>query len=159
MQKNAKGARFTVIHALCGSGAMDKLHKNPEFYKSFLAQQEANELREGYFGKATKFADVHWEEYQGTDSNHPEASDLELGEDEIIFFPGGDKNNIYREVLSPGEKFSDLGKLGEKLYSWLQWGDDKDDPEWVKIFVAKYVLYLNTRPEMTRIGNAQWNPA
>ena len=148
MRRKAKGARFTKIHALCGENAYDKLHKNPEFRETFLNQQAANELRQSYDGEVTDFAGVQWEEYIGTDD-----STHELEPDEIKFVPGGIGNTVFQHVQSPGEKFSDVGQLGKEFYTWLKWDND-DDPSWVDIHLVAYPLFLNTRPEMVRIGTA-----
>lgn len=151
MEKAAKGARFSKVIALCHPSAYDKLNANPEYYQTFLNQQQASELRGDHRKQPVYFAGVEWVEYIGTDDDVTVA----LGDGEIIFIPAGKGNTVYKQVNSPGEKFSDLGKKGEEWYSWLVLDTDcPDDPSWVDLFVATYLLMLNTRPEMTRIGNA-----
>ncbi len=149
MRRNRKGARFEGVTALCGAEAFDKLNKNPEYYDTFKSQQEASELRNSYMGESVSFAGCDWEEYQGTDDN----SELALGDNEIVFVPNGETNTVFKQIMSPGEKFSHVGQLGQDMYSWLKPEADPD-PSYVDVNVASYLLMLNTRPEMTRIGNA-----
>lgn len=144
MRHKAKGARFSQVHALCGAAAFDKLHKNKEFRETFLNTQAAAELRGSYDQVATPFGGALWEEYIGTDD-----ATLEIGDNEIKFVPGGN-NSIFRHVMSPGEKFSHVGQLGQPWYSWLNWDNEDNDPAWLDIKVAAYPLMLNTRPEMVR---------
>ncbi len=151
MKKSAKGARFSKVIGLCGSSAYDKLNANPEYRETFLNQQAAAELRGDHTEAPVMFAGVEWVEYVGTDDD----TTVAMGDNEIIFIPAGKGNTVFKQVQSPGEKFSDLGKKGEEWYSWLVLDTDcPDDPSWVDLFVATYLLMLNTRPEMTRIGNA-----
>ncbi|NQY62638.1 MAG: major capsid protein [Alteromonadaceae bacterium] len=149
MEKNSKGAKYSKIIALCGSDAYDKLHENGEFREAHLAQIAAQELLRDHTETPTHFAGVDWVEYKGTDDNVI----LALDDDQIIFIPAGMNNTVYKQVVSPGEKFSHIGQLGKEFYSWMKWDQD-EDPEWVDIYVAAYLLMLNTRPEMTRIAKA-----
>lgn len=145
MENNAKGARYSKVIALCGTGAYDKLHENSEFREAHLAQVKASELLNDHRTAPTSFAGVEWVEYRGTD----DGSTVDVGENEVIFIPGGIGNTVFKEVQAPGEKFSHLGQMGKAHYSWLKWDED-EDPSWVDIHVASYMLMLNTRPEMVR---------
>lgn len=145
MKKNAKGARYSKIIALCGSDAYDKVHENQEFREAHLAQVKANELLGDHTEKPTNFAGVEWVEYQGTDDD----TTVDLAADEVIFIPAGTGNTVFKHVQAPGEKFSHLGQMGKEYYSWMKWEDDVD-PSWVDVHLASYLLMLNTRPEMVR---------
>lgn len=146
MRKTKKGARYSKIIALCGPGAIDKLKKSPEYREAKLNTQKASELLEGYDGTTVKFAGVEWVEYEGTDDD----TTVALGTDEVLFIPGGLNNTVFKQVASPGEKFSHIGQKGKDFYSWIKWDRSDDDPEWVDLYVACYLLMLNTRPEMVR---------
>lgn len=150
MQRRAKGARFTGITAYVGSSAMDKLAKNPEYREALLAQGEVSDLHDSYFGKPIVFAGVTWIEYFGTDDGL-----INLDENEVRFIPSG-TNDIYRHIQSPDESFEDLGQEGQELYNWIEW--DQKVPgrtQWVKVFLATYSLFVNTRPDLIRKGIAQ----
>jgi hypothetical protein len=145
MMRSAKGATFSAIKAYCGSAAMDKLSKNPEYRAALLAQGEVGDTKDGYFGQAIKFGGVEWIEYFGTDDDK-----INLGVDEVRFIPGG-TNDVYRHIQSPDESFESVGQLGQEFYSWLEW--DKASPgrtQWVKTFLATYSLFVNTRPDLIR---------
>jgi len=145
MKKNAKGARYSKIIALCGSDAYDMIHENAEFREAHLAQVKASELLNDHTESPTNFAGVEWVEYNGTDDD----TTVDVAANEVIFIPGGMDNTVFKNVQAPGEKFSHLGQMGKEFYSWLKWEDDAD-PSWVDIHVASYLLMLNTRPEMVR---------
>ncbi|MGK0269500.1 MAG: hypothetical protein ACI88H_000131 [Cocleimonas sp.] len=149
MKKSRKGAKFSQIIAICESSAYDKLSKNPEYRKVAELQEQSAELRNDHTDQPIDFAGVTWVEYEGTDDD----TTVALAAGEIIFVPAGLNNTVFKQVLSPGEKFSDLGTEGQEWYSWLKL-DDNDDPSNVELSVASYNLMLNTRPEMVRIGNA-----
>ncbi len=145
MRKTKKGAKYTKILAICGPGAMDKLQASPEYRESFKNQAEASDLRNGQ-SDVVKFAGVEWVEYEGTDDD----TTVSLADNEVIFIPCGLNNTVFKHIASPGEKFSHIGQKGQEFYSWLKWDREDDDPEWVDVYVACYLLMLNTRPEMVR---------
>jgi hypothetical protein len=149
MKKSRKGASFSQIIAICESGAYDKLSQNPEYRKVAELQEQSAELRNDHTDQPIDFAGVTWVEYEGTDDD----TTVALSEGEIIFVPGGLNNTVFKQVLSPGEKFSDLGSEGKEWYTWLK-PDDPIDPANIELSVASYNLMLNTRPEMVRIGKA-----
>lgn len=148
MRQKAKGARFTKVYAMCGTEAWLELCKNPEFYATYLAQLQGQELRDGTLDKTYSFAGCEWFPYFGTDDNETVA----LDEDEIVFFPGGVNNSVFREVLSPGETFDDIGQMGKDIYSRIIL-DDKRNTH-VDLEVMSYPTYVNTRPEMIRKGRS-----
>jgi hypothetical protein len=145
MKKTKKGATYSKILAICGPGAIDKLQASPEYRETFKNQAEASDLRDGQ-AEVVKFAGVEWVEYDGTDDD----TTVALGDNEVIFIPCGLNNTVFKQVASPGEKFSHIGKKGKDFYSWIKWDRSDDDPEWVDLYVACYLLMLNTRPEMVR---------
>ena len=145
MKKTKKGAKYTKILAICGPGAIDKLQASTEYRESFKNQAQASDLREGQ-ADVVKFAGVEWVEYEGTDDD----TTVALGDNEVIFIPCGLNNTVFKHVASPGEKFSHLGQKGKEFYSWIKVDRSDDDPEWLDIYVACYLLMLNTRPEMVR---------
>lgn len=146
MRRNAKGARFTGIGAICGEQAWDKLMASKEFRERYKATEDAKALHEATVGTTVNFAGVEWEEYFGTDDN----STVALAADEIRFFPKG--GNVYRHVLSPGETFGDLGTLGQPWYSRVI--PDRDRDTHVTLEMMTYPLFVNTRPGMIRKGSS-----
>jgi hypothetical protein len=141
MRAKAQGAQFQYIRAICGATAFDNLSANPEYYATYLAQQAGAELRETYFEKPVRFAGVEWVEYQGTDDGV-----FKVADNEIKFVPWGN-NNIFSRVMSPGESFSQIGQMGQALYSSIIVDDKRD--EFVDLDVSTYSLMVNRRPDMT----------
>lgn len=148
MRRNAKGARFSRILALCGDEAWDELMKNPEVRQTFVVQQAGQALRDATLETTLNFAGVTWTNYIGTD----DGTTVALEADEIRFFPAGAGNTVFRHILSPGETFDDLGTRGKPLYSRLI--IDRDRNSWVQPEVMTYPTFLNTRPEMMRRGRS-----
>ena len=141
MRAKAQGAQFQYLRAICGATAFDNLNKNPEYRESYVAQQAGAELRESYFEKPVMFAGVEWVEYQGTDDDS-----FKVADDQVKFVPWG-RNNIFSRVMSPGESFSQIGQLGQPLYSSIIVDDKRD--EFVDLDVSTYSLMVNRRPDMT----------
>lgn len=146
MRAKAKGAQYQYIRAICGSAAFDSLNSNPDYYKTWIAQQAGAELRATYFEKPVMFAGVEWVEYQGTDDGG-----FKVADNEIKFVPWG-ANNIFSRVMSPAESFSQLGQLGQPLYSSVLVDDKRE--EYVEVDVATYSLMVNRRPDMTTVCTA-----
>ncbi|MEJ1365630.1 MAG: major capsid protein [Candidatus Sedimenticola sp. (ex Thyasira tokunagai)] len=146
MRRKAKGARYSGIRALCGSAFFDDLIAHPEVRETYLNQQGASELREGYDGISFTFGGVTWEEYVGTDDNSTVAIDT----DKVKFFPEGTGNTVFEMALSPGEQFSHLGQLGQPYYPMVV--PDMKRDQYVDLEVYSYPLFLCKRPEMLLRG-------
>jgi hypothetical protein len=140
MRKKAYGARFQFLRCYCGKDAFDKLNANPEYYKTFVAQQAGAELRESYFEKPIIFAGVEWVEYVGDNDDV-----ITVADNEMKFVPWG-ANDIYSRVMSPGESMTQIGTLGQALYSNVMVDDKRD--EFVEVDVSTYSLLVNKRPDM-----------
>lgn len=140
MRSMAQGAKFQYMMALCGKTAFDELNDNPEYYQSYITQQNGQAARDSYFEKPVNFAGVVWMEYQGTDDGSYKVAD-----NEVKFVPWGN-NNIYEHVMSPAESFADIGSLGQRLYSRVV--PDLKRQEFVELDVETYSLMLNKRPDL-----------
>ncbi len=143
MRKSAKGARFNKVYAMCGEGAWLKLGLNPEWRETWLAQQQGQELRNATIDQTYNFAGCEWFLYLGTDDDT-----VEMESDEIVFFPGGQGNTVFREVLSPGERFDNVGQLGQPVYSQVIVDEKRQTHAEIEVF--SYPKYMNTRPEMIK---------
>jgi len=148
MRKIAQGARYTGIRALCSPEFFDALISHGEVRETYLNQQEASDLREGYDLKQFNFAGVIWEEYVGDDAD----SEVALTAEKVRFFPEGVGNGVFEVAYSPGERFDDIGTLGKDIYSWVI-PDDKRD-SFVDLEVFSYPLFMCKRPDMLLKGKA-----
>lgn len=148
MRRSAKGARYTQIRALCGAEFFDKLVAHPEVRETYLNQQEAAQLREGYDGQQVNFAGVVWEEYIGTD----DGSTVAIDPAKVRFYPAGAGNSVFEVAYSPGEKFADLGQVGQPIYPDIV--PDLKRDHYVDLEVYSYPLYICKRPELLLRGKA-----
>jgi len=147
MKRAAKGAwnNGTRIHALCGDAFWDDLVKNPEIRQLFLNRDQSKYVENGGAFDSFDYGGITWENYQGTD----DGSTVGIGTDEVKFFP---KNapGAFLEVFSPGEEFSHIGQLGQRLYPLIV-RDTKRD-HYVDIEAYTYPLHVCTRPAMLQKG-------
>ena len=143
MRQSAKGAKFNKIYAMCGHVAWLNLGLNPEFRETYLAQLQGQELRDGTLDKTYSFAGCEWFPYFGTDDDT-----VSVADDEVVFFPGGQNNTIFREVLSPGERFDHIAQLGQPVYSQVIVDEKRQTHADIEVF--SYPKYINTRPEMIK---------
>jgi hypothetical protein len=141
MRKKAKGAIYTGARALCGSNFFDDLVNHSEVRETYLNQQEAADLREGYDGRELRFGGVTWEEYIGTDDDS-----IAVHTDKVVFFPEGAGNGVFEAAFSPGEQFGHIGQLGQPIYPITV--PDRDRDSYVDLEVYSYPLFLCKRPEM-----------
>lgn len=147
MKRAAKGLQFSGIGARCGEDAWDALMKNKEFREPYVQQGNATALHGETLGDTVKFAGVHWREYFGSDEG-----EVALAPDEIRFYPIGGQG-MFKHFMSPGEGFADLGTVGRRLYSNLDW-DKSSNPAWVDAWVKTYPGIFVSRPGMLRKGRS-----
>lgn len=142
MRRAAKGAlpaNFR-IGALCGDTAYDDLLELKEVRNTFLNTPAAAELR-GQAPDMFQFGGVTWENYVGSDDN----TEIAIADDEIKFYPIG-APGIFQLMLAPGEKFADLGSMGQEYYAEAI--PDMQTDEKVDIKFRAYQMPICTRPEV-----------
>ena len=132
----------TRYMALCSDEFFDNLSKIPEVRQQYRnAVAGAGNVVEGgsAFGEIT-YGNIRWVNYRGTDDQ----STIAIPANTARLVPI-DGNDIFSEVLAPGEKFAHIGKVGEAVYPEVK--VDSDD-EWIKIKARKYPLYINKAPKL-----------
>ncbi len=142
MMKAAKGVWVpgTRVHALCGDGFWDDLTAHQEVRETFLNTQAAAELRTGTAYQMFNYGGITWENYRGTDDDT-----VGINTDQAKFFPVN-APGAFLEVFSPGEKFENIGQLGERIYPMIV--PDRDRDMYADIEVYSYPLHVCTRPLM-----------
>lgn len=142
MMKAAKGVWVpgTRVHALCGDAFWDDLTAHSEIRETYLNQQEASDLRTGNAYQTFNYGGITFENYRGTDDDT-----VGIDTDKAKFFPVN-APGAFMEVFSPGEKFENIGQLGERLYPMIV--PDRDRDMWADIEVYSYPLHVCTRPLM-----------
>lgn len=142
MMKAAKGVwnPATRVYCLCGDAFWDDLTAHAEVRETYLNTQEASDLRSGTVYEMFTYGGITFENYRGTDDGS-----MGISADEAKFFPVNAPGS-FLEVFSPGEQFSHLGQLGQRLYPIIV--PDRDRDMYADIEAYSYPLHVCTRPAM-----------
>ena len=142
MMKAAKGVwnPATRVYCLCGDAFWDDLTAHQEVRETYLNTQEASDLRNGTVYEMFTYGGITFENYRGTDDGS-----MGIAADEAKFFPVNAPGS-FLEVFSPGEQFSHLGQLGQRLYPIIV--PDRDRDMYADIEAYSYPLHVCTRPAM-----------
>ena len=127
MARNAKGAVFSGVHAMCGDNFFDSLVTHPEIEKTYLNQPNAALLRgdsEGQVFNTFDFGGITFENYRGTDDN----STVSIDVDDAKIFPKRSRG-VFVEAHAPGESFEVVNRPGRRRYA--QTIRDTKRNEWV----------------------------
>lgn len=128
------------IVCLCGDAYYEDLTTNPEVRNTYLNWQAAADLR-----NASKewssfiYGDIEFINYRSTDDK----STVAVNTDKGFMFPLG--AGIFRQALSPGERFEHLGQLGQEFYSGMVLDDDRNS--WADVELYSYPLWVCTMPQ------------
>lgn len=143
MAKASKGAfgTGTEIIGLCGDAFYDSLTTHKECVQTFLNQQSANDLREGYANvfESFRYGGITWINYRGTD----DGSTVGVGTDKVKFFPRNARG-IFQKAMSPGESFDFVNTPGLPEYAMIV-PDEKRNTS-VEVEIYSYPLYVCTTP-------------
>ena len=142
MSKAAQGAftPSTQIIGLCGDAFYDDLTTHKEVIQTFLNQQAANDLREGYASvyESFRYGGITWINYRGTDDGT-----VGVGTDKVKFFPVG-APDVFQKAMSPGESFDWVNTPGQPEYALIV--PDEKRNQFVELEVYSYPLYICTTP-------------
>lgn len=133
------GGNSVRVYAICGDAFWDDLIAHPEVRATYLGYQAAAALRDPVAWESFNFANITFVNYRGTD----DGSTVAVGADKAKFFPAG--AGIFKWAMSPGEKFSDIGQLGQQFYSLIV--PDKDRDMWADVEMYSYPLPVCTMPQ------------
>jgi Phage major capsid protein E len=111
------GTPFTGIRAICGDAFFDDLIAHSEVRATYLQQQEASQLRQGYVGAGDSgvfgtfiFGDIIWENYRGSVGGQ----DF-VNTDKAHFFPTG-AGNLFKSAYGPADYIETVNTKGKRLY-------------------------------------------
>lgn len=136
--KGVGGSGVRVI-AICGDDFWDLLIAHPEVVKTYLNYQAAAALRDPVAWETFNFGGITFTNYRGTD----DGSTVAVPASKAKFFPAG--SGIFQWAMSPGERFADLGTVGQQFYSAIV--TDKDRDAWADVEVYSYPLPVCTMPQ------------
>jgi hypothetical protein len=152
----ALGQRATAnvrIGCYAGDNFWAGLMSHDAVMRTYLNWQAAAQLRQGLtppWGQFD-FGGVTWINFRGTD----DGTTIALATNDAIFFPIGARD-VFRNYLSPGERFRDQGKRGEEVYLIVTPDPRENMDEWVDVRVRSYPLPICIYPKAlmkgTRVG-------
>jgi hypothetical protein len=112
-----EGIPFSGITALCGDAFFDALIQHTEVRATYLASQEASELRRGYVGNgqqgiyaAFEFGGIVWENYRGS----VDGTNF-IDTDKCHMFPTG-VPGLFRTYYAPADYMETVNTMGRRLY-------------------------------------------
>lgn len=113
---NLDGVPFSGLHALCGDAFFDDLIAHKEVRESYLAQQEASTLRQGYVAGGMsygtfEFGGIVWENYRGA-----VGGTSFVNTDKCHIFPVG-VPGLFRTVYAPADYNETVNTMGQRLYA------------------------------------------
>ena len=141
---------FTGVLALCSDTYFDALIKNAEVRETYLAQQEARELRQGYVGGGASgafgmftFGDITWVNYRGAVGGQ-----AFIEADKAHFVPIG-VPGLFRAVAGPADYIETVNTIGVPLYAKQY---EMANGKGVHYDVQSNVVHYCTRPKVLKKG-------
>jgi hypothetical protein len=143
------GLPFSGVEALCSDTFFDALIKNAEVRQSYLAQQEASDLRKGYIAPGGQtwgsfsFGGIQWTNYRGAvgDTAFIEA-------DKCHIYPTG-VPGLFRTYYAPADLIETVNTPGKRLYvNQYTMQNNKG----VHLDVQSNALHICTRPRVLLKG-------
>src|SRR6185369_1256410 len=138
----------TGVRAECGDAFFDDLIANPEVRASYLAQQEASQLRGCYVQGGQSFGEfdfggITWENYRGTVG----ATDF-VNTDKCHIYPMG-VPNLFRSYFAPGDYMETVNTIGQRMYAkqYLM-----ENGKGVNLDTQSNILSICTRPKTLLLG-------
>lgn len=137
------------IGALVGDNFWSGLMTHDAVMRTYLNWQAAAQLRQGLAAPWGQFdfGGVTWINYRGTD----DGTTIAIATNEAIFFPIGARD-VFRNYLSPGERFRDQGKKGQEVYLIVTPDPRENMDEYVDIRVRTYPLPICIYPKALMRG-------
>lgn len=121
--KSLGGQPYTGVYGLCSDSYWDALIKNAEVRESYLAQQEASQLRDGVAYETLRFGGITFENYRGGVGAEEATSFIET--DKAYFFPVG-VSRLFRTVYAPADYMETVNTIGLPRYSkQFPWANGK----------------------------------
>lgn len=131
---------FQGVYAFCSDTFWDALIANAEVRASYLAQQEASQLRDGVAFERLNFGGIMFENYRGGVGTEEATKFFE--DDKAYFFPIG-APRVFRTVYGPADYVQTVNTIGLPRYAKITpWDNDKG----VGLDVQSNAISYCTRP-------------
>lgn len=144
MSKNLGAATVKGAHCYCGEAFFDDLIAHTEVRATYLQQQEAAELRGGYFGEKFTFGGITFEEYRGSIGG----VDF-IGTDKCHVFPVG-VNGLFKLYYGPANYAETVNTIG--LPKYAKQAPDARFNKFVDLEAQSNPLPICTRPKALMKG-------
>lgn len=145
---NLGGTPFSGVRAECGDAFFDDLIAHSEIRASYLAQQEASQLRGGYVSGGSsygqfEFGGITWENYRGA-----VGATAFVNTDKCHIYPVG-VPGLFRSYFAPADYMETVNTMGQRMYA-------KQYPmlngKGVNLDSQANVLSICTRPKTLLLG-------
>jgi hypothetical protein len=114
MAKALGGQPYTGVHGFCSDAFWDALIANVEVRASYLAQQEASQLRSGTAYQMLNFGGITFENYRGGTGSE-EATPF-IAANKAYFVPVG-VPGLFRTVMAPADYIETVNTIGLARYA------------------------------------------
>jgi len=108
------GAPYSGVYGFCSDAFWDALIANIEVRESYLAQQEASQLRAGVAYETLRFGGITFENYRG--GTGTEEATAFIATDKAYFFPVG-VPGLFRTVYAPADYVETVNTIGLPRYA------------------------------------------
>jgi hypothetical protein len=140
---NLGGSPYRGVYALCGDAFWDDLIAHTEVRASYLAQQEASQLRSGVAYEVFSFGGITFENYRGA-----VGGSAFVHTDKCHIFPVG-VPGLYRTVYAPADYLETVNTIGLPRYARQY---EKDNGKGVNTEAQMNALNYCTRPKVLILG-------
>lgn len=136
---NLGAATVRAAHAFCGSAFFDDLVAHPEVRATYLNQQEAAQLRGGYYAERVNFGGITFEEYRGSIGG----VDF-IDANKCHIFPVG-VSGLFKLYYAPANYMETVNTVG--LPKYMKAAPDAKFNKYVELEAQSNPLPLCTRPK------------
>ncbi len=136
---NLGAATVRSAHAFCGAAFFDDLIAHAEVRDTYLAQQEAAQLRGGYYGERFMFGGIVWEEYRGSIGG----VDF-INTDKCHVFPVG-VPGLFKLYYGPADYMETVNTIG--LPKYMKQAADERFNKFVDLEAQSNPLPICTQPK------------
>lgn len=145
---NLGGTPFSGVRAECGDAFFDDLIAHSEIRASYLAQQEASQLRGGYVTGGSsygsfEFGGITWENYRGA-----VGATAFVNTDKCHIYPVG-VPGLFRSYFAPADYMETVNTMGQRMYA-KQYA--MPNGKGVNLDSQANILSICTRPKTLLLG-------
>ncbi|ATC34161.1 major capsid protein [Caulobacter vibrioides] len=138
MRRALKNSAVRGVHIMCGEDFFRDASNHPEMRETYLAQQEAADLRGSDALDIFRYGGAVFEQYPGY-------GDVEIAPDEARFIPLG-VPKLFQTVFAPAPWFSAVNRIGLPRYAMASL--DKTGEKQIDLEAQSNPLNICTRPEV-----------